>query len=106
MPTAIILTIALRINSPSHPPFLPVTGASFLVFNGALKSSSGLSGKCSIVEDGLMVQIAPKKMTAIQQALKTMKDIDIVCGPIDADASQTEVVSIQWVENDTDFNVG
>lgn len=50
-----------------------VTGASFLVFNGALKSTSGLSGKCSIVEDGLMVQILPKKMAAIQQALKTMK---------------------------------
>lgn len=86
--------------------YLPVTGASFLVLNGALKTASGLSGKCSIVEDGLMVQILPKKMTAIQQALKTMKNIDIVCGPTDADASQTEVVSIQWVENDTQFNVG
>lgn len=83
-----------------------VTGASFLVLNGALKSTSGLSGKCSIVEDGLMVQILPKKMTAIQQALKTMKDIDIVCGPVDGDDTQTEVVAIQWIENDTDFNVG
>lgn len=45
-------------------------------------------------------------MAAIQQALKTMKNIDIVCGPIDAEASQTEVVSIQWVENDTEFNIG
>lgn len=83
-----------------------VTGASFLVLNGALKTTSGLSGKCSIVEDGLMVQILPKKMAAIQQALKTMKDIDIVCGPIDGDESHTELVSIQWVENDTNFNVG
>lgn len=76
------------------------------MLNGALKTTSGLSGKCSIVEDGLMVQILPKKMAAIQQALKTMKNIDIVCGPIDAEASQTEVVSIQWVENDTEFNIG
>lgn len=83
-----------------------MTGASFLVLNGALKAASGLSGKCSIVEDGLMVQILPKKMVAIQQALKTMKDIDIVCGPVDAEPSQTEVVSILWVENDTEFNVG
>lgn len=83
-----------------------MTGASFLVLNGALKSTSGLSGKCSIVEDGLMVQILPKKMTAIQQALKTMKDIDIVCGPVDGDETQTEVVAIQWIENDMDFNVG
>lgn len=53
-----------------------------------------------------MVQILPKKMAAIQQALKTMKDIDIVCGPVDGDESQTELVCIQWVENDTNFNVG
>lgn len=74
--------------------------------NGALKTTSGLSGKCSIVEDGLMVQILPKKMVAIQQALKTMKDIDIVCGPVNGDESQTELVCIQWCENDIDFNTG
>ncbi|MPC15575.1 Zinc finger FYVE domain-containing protein 16 [Portunus trituberculatus] len=33
-----------------------LTGASFIVFNGALKTTSGLSAKSSIVEDGLMVQ--------------------------------------------------
>lgn len=53
-----------------------------------------------------MVQILPKKMTAIQQALKTMKDIDIVCGPVDGDETQTEVVAVQWIDNDKDFNVG
>lgn len=83
-----------------------MTGASFLVLNGALKSTAGLSGKCSIVEDGLMVQILPKKMATIQQSLKTMKDIDILCGPVDGDESQTELVSIQWVDNDINFNVG
>lgn len=83
-----------------------VTGATFFVLNGALKTTSGLSGKCSIVEDGLMVQILSKKMVAIQQALKNMKNIDIVCGPVDADESQTETVSIQWVDNDIDINIG
>merc|ERR1719376_2069083 len=39
-----------------------VTGASFIVFNGALKSNSGLTAKCSIVEDGLMVQITADTM--------------------------------------------
>ena len=34
-----------------------MTGASFVVFNGALKSNSGLTAKSSIVEDGLMVQV-------------------------------------------------
>lgn len=83
-----------------------MTGASFLVLNGALKTTSGLSGKCSIVEDGLMVQILPAKMTAIHKALKDMKDIEIICGPTDGDVKQTEIVSLQWIENDTEFNVG
>ena len=34
-----------------------VTGASFVVFNGALKTSANLTAKSSIVEDGLMVQV-------------------------------------------------
>ena len=34
-----------------------LTGASFVVFNGALKTSANLTAKSSIVEDGLMVQV-------------------------------------------------
>ena len=34
-----------------------MTGASFVVFNGALKTSANLTAKSSIVEDGLMVQV-------------------------------------------------
>lgn len=83
-----------------------VTGASFLVLNGALKSTSGLSGKCSIVEDGLMVQILPNKMAAIRKSLKEMKNIEIVCGPADGHAAQTEAVSLRWIEDDTEFNMG
>ena len=37
-----------------------VTGASFVVFNGALKSTANLTAKSSIVEDGLMVQVIVK----------------------------------------------
>lgn len=83
-----------------------MTGASFFVLNESLKSTSGLSGKCSIVEDGLMVQILPSKMEEIRNSLQNQKDVEIICGPVDADDQQTEVVSIKWVENDTDFNVG
>ena len=50
-----------------------VTGASFVVFNGALKSSSGLRAKSSIVEDGLMVQILPDSMAALKNALHQMQ---------------------------------
>lgn len=83
-----------------------VTGASFIVLNGALKSSTGLSGKCNIVEDGLMVQISPAKMLSTRDALKNMKDVDIICGPIDADPSVTETVTFQWTDNDLNFNIG
>lgn len=83
-----------------------ITGASFFVLNESLKSSSGLSGKCSIVEDGLMVQIMPAKMEEVRQALRNQTDIDIVCGPVDATDDQSEIVSIKWVDNNRDINVG
>jgi len=72
-----------------------VTGACFIVFNGALKSSSGLLAKSSIVEDGLMVQINSESMTALKQALRDMKDFTIPCGPVGLDQPD-EVVVIQW----------
>ncbi|XP_055599672.1 zinc finger FYVE domain-containing protein 9 [Uranotaenia lowii] len=83
-----------------------VTGASFLVVNGVLKANSGLLGKCSIVEDGLMVQVSPAKMAEIKEALLNMKDYRIVCGPVEGDDNQKEIVSIEWTENDLNFNVG
>lgn len=83
-----------------------VTGASFMVLNGVLKPNSGLVGKCSIVEDGLMVQVPPAKMNTIKDALKNMKDYKILCGPIEGEDSQKEIVSIEWTENDLNFNIG
>lgn len=53
-----------------------------------------------------MVQILPSKMVAVQKALREMKDFEILCGPVDGDTTQTEVVSVKWVENDTEFNKG
>lgn len=82
-----------------------VTGASFIVINGALKSSMGLSAKSSIVEDGLMVEIMPEKMEALKAALKNMQDFSIGCGRQGA-AEPDETVNIKWVENDVQFNLG
>lgn len=53
-----------------------------------------------------MVQILASKMLSIREALKNMKDVDIICGPIDADPSVTETVSLQWTDNDLNFNIG
>ncbi|XP_073812365.1 smad anchor for receptor activation [Musca autumnalis] len=83
-----------------------VTGASFFILNESLKANSGLSGKCSIVEDGLMVQILPSKMEEVRESLKNQKDVTIVCGPLDADEQHTEIVCLKWVENDKEFNIG
>ena len=49
-----------------HPPQeRKLTGASFVVFNGALKTSANLTAKSSIVEDGLMVQVRHRGVTEI-----------------------------------------
>uniref|UniRef100_A0A8C8VEE2 Zinc finger FYVE domain-containing protein n=1 Tax=Pelusios castaneus TaxID=367368 RepID=A0A8C8VEE2_9SAUR len=82
-----------------------VTGASFFVFSGALKSSSGYLAKSSIVEDGVMVQITAENMDSLRQALREMKDFTVTCGKADAEEPQ-ELVHIQWVEDDKNFNKG
>ncbi|KAM3915305.1 zinc finger FYVE domain-containing protein 9 isoform 2-T2 [Leptodactylus fuscus] len=82
-----------------------VTGASFFVFSGALKPSSGFLAKSSIVEDGVMVQITAESMDALRQALREMKDFTITCGKADAEETQ-EHVYVQWVEDDKNFNKG
>lgn len=81
------------------------TGASFLVFNGALKTSSGLSAKSSIVEDGLMIHIPSETMTLLRSALREMNDFEVGCGPL-SDAEPDELVVIQWVADDKAVNVG
>ncbi|XP_053557432.1 zinc finger FYVE domain-containing protein 16 isoform X2 [Bombina bombina] len=82
-----------------------VTGASFVVFNGALKTSSGFLAKSSIVEDGLMVQITQDTMEALRQALRDKNDFQIACGKIDS-GDLTEEVSICWVETENRQNKG
>ncbi|KAM3938233.1 zinc finger FYVE domain-containing protein 16 isoform 2-T2 [Leptodactylus fuscus] len=82
-----------------------VTGASFVVFNGALKTSSGFLAKSSIVEDGMMVQITQEMMEALRQALRDKKDFRITCGKIDS-GDLSEEVTIRWVETADSKNKG
>lgn len=83
--------------------FFLVTGASFIVFNGALKSSSGLTAKSSIVEDGLMIQIPSEQMVQVRESLRNMKNFTIQCGCINAASDET--VNIEWGEPDINFNI-
>lgn len=82
-----------------------VTGASFVVFNGALKSTANLTAKSSIVEDGLMVQVLPDNMVSVRKALRNMENYLVGCGPVGA-SQPDEVVSITWVDEDKAFNIG
>ncbi|XP_053443594.1 zinc finger FYVE domain-containing protein 16 [Nycticebus coucang] len=82
-----------------------VTGASFVVFNGALKTSSGFLAKSSIVEDGLMVQITPETMDGLRLALREQKDFKITCGKVDS-VDMREYVDICWVDFEEKRNNG
>ncbi|XP_071953286.1 uncharacterized protein [Antedon mediterranea] len=82
-----------------------VTGASFVVFNGALKASTGLTAKSSIVEDGVMVQIQSDMMATFRQRLREMKDFRIPCGAIGENEPE-EVVTVKWIEETRKVNQG
>ena len=99
----VILFLAVWVNNVS--PIFSVTGASFVVFNGALKSSSGLRAKSSIVEDGLMVQITPDSMLTLKSALREMQDYTISCGLVDC-TDPEEQVFVQWIDDDHNINIG
>ncbi|KAM9794292.1 zinc finger FYVE domain-containing protein 16 isoform 4-T5 [Syngnathus typhle] len=82
-----------------------VTGASFVVFNGALKASSGFIAKSSIVEDGLMVQMPPETMEALRAALREQNDFNIACGRTD-ETDVRENVSVRWLDWTPPINTG
>ncbi|KAM4531990.1 zinc finger FYVE domain-containing protein 16 [Fundulus diaphanus] len=82
-----------------------VTGASFVVFNGALKASSGFIAKSSIVEDGLMVQIPPETMESLRAALREQTDFNIPCGKNDG-GEVRENVTVRWVDWTSPVNSG
>uniref|UniRef100_A0A673YF53 Zinc finger, FYVE domain containing 16 n=1 Tax=Salmo trutta TaxID=8032 RepID=A0A673YF53_SALTR len=82
-----------------------VTGASFVVFNGALKASSGFIAKSSIVEDGLMVQIPPETMEALRAALRVQTDFHIPCGKADG-GELRDNITVRWVDWSAPVNAG
>lgn len=82
-----------------------VTGANFVVFNGALKASSGFIAKSSIVEDGLMVQIPPETMESLRCALREQTDFHIPCGRNDG-GELRENVTVRWIDLSSHVNTG
>lgn len=46
-------------------------------------------------------------MQSVRDALKSMKDVEIACGPIDESQKEAEeTVSIEWVADDVSVNAG
>jgi len=82
-----------------------VTGASFIVLSGALKKSSGLTAKSSIVDDGIMVQISQDRMASIRKSLNSMENLKIDCGPLGSETPD-ETVYIKWVDAHQSVNAG
>nr|XP_061800675.1 zinc finger FYVE domain-containing protein 16-like [Nerophis lumbriciformis] len=82
-----------------------VTGAGFVVFNGALKASSGFIAKSSIVEDGLMVQMPAETMEALRAALRDQNDFDISCGKTDQ-TELRETVTVRWLDSSPPTHTG
>ena len=95
-----------------------VTGATFIVFNGALK----VKVKTSVVEDGLMVALDEESMKKLKEALHEGKDLSFQCDserqlpspqqksrqhgnqPTQGScgqeaANEASVVNIKWVNN-------
>ncbi|KAM7286540.1 zinc finger FYVE domain-containing protein 16 [Ixodes scapularis] len=78
------------------------TGASFVVFSGALKGPG--EAKCSVVEDGLLVQLSPTAMAALRAALRAMRDWELhVTG---SSAAEDSTVAVVWVDDDRRINIG
>ncbi|KAH9506660.1 Zinc finger FYVE domain-containing protein 9 [Dermatophagoides farinae] len=84
-----------------------LTGASFIVFSGVLKSSTGLKAKMNIVEDGLLVQIPPSLMEEFRSAIKDMKDFRIDCCKVtDTNSNPDESIQLKWVNDELSTNLG
>lgn len=87
---------------------LKVTAANFIVFSGALKSSTGLKAKMNIVEDGLLVQIPPTTMEELRTALRELKDFQIDCCKVgESEPTTEEWVRVSWLNDErTSANLG
>lgn len=80
-----------------------VTGAAFVVFNGALKTNLTMNAKQSVIEDGIMIQIDTEMMSKLKQSLQSMKPFRIECSQVVPDES---VINIEWTKENKHINKG
>ena len=82
-----------------------ITAANFIVFSGALKSTTKLRAKMNVVEDGLLVQIPSQTMEEMRTAIREMKEFKIYCCDVSENSSD-EWVEIAWVNDELSVNLG
>ncbi|XP_067937820.1 uncharacterized protein [Watersipora subatra] len=83
-----------------------VTGASFVVFSGSMKESYDVTAKCSIVEDGIMVQITKEALDEFKVKLQNMQEYTVTCSRTDEGKEPNEQVRIVWIDDYKDYNIG
>lgn len=80
-----------------------ITGASFVVFSGALKGPG--EAKHSVVEDGVLVQLSPSSMGNLRTALRAMRDWHVPVVP-SAPGEESGHIAVVWTEDDRPKNIG
>jgi MAD, mothers against decapentaplegic interacting protein len=83
-----------------------ITGAAFVVFNGAMKANLTNNAKVSLVEDGAMISIETETMNKLKQALQSMKPFRIESLKPQVSSSSTNnhqdninnIISIEWTK--------
>lgn len=79
------------------------TGASFVVFSGALKGPG--EAKHSVVEDGVLVQLSPTSMGSLRTALRAMRDWHVPVVPA-SPGEEAGHIAVVWTEDDRPKNAG
>lgn len=79
------------------------TGASFVVFSGALKGPG--EAKHSVVEDGVLVQLSPASMGSLRTALRAMRDWHVPAVPA-SPGEDAGHIAVIWTEDDRPKNTG
>lgn len=79
------------------------TGASFVVFSGALKGPG--EAKHSVVEDGVLVQLSPTSMGSLRTALRAMRDWHVPVVPA-SPGEEAGHIAVIWTEDDRPKNAG
>ena len=83
------------------------TGASFIVFNVPINQTM-TRARCSIVEDGIVVQLPRRGLDALCTALRSGDNFSITdCDSADvvAGSAAEELVIVRWIDDVSGFDL-